>query len=317
MTGRQTRVTQGYSSLSSKHVRPEEGEDTQPSRGSSERKYFDMPELLHNLDLLCDMTEQEIIQNDRKLNYANDQIVHMKHEHERLEAIVDNEEKQYNKHKDLLDLIEEYEEKTLEDAADPLTLDDLTLFFQRLQDEFYEEYRLYELSSLGYSLALPLVKKTWQAWDCLAKPKLGFDMMKELQKMLEDASSARLERDARVFKYHCRHLLRHMLAQEIKQSIGSPRSVINFLANRYTDGLNTESMDPYHRILWEVWMPPLRAAILAGWDVRNPEPLVSFIELWTPRVPGWILANILDSQVRLVVNRNMKSNLYDSVMIND
>ena len=108
-----------------------------------------------------------------------------------------------------------------------------------------------------------------------------------------------------------------MHAQEIKQSIGSARSVINFLANRYTDGLNTESMDPYHRILWEVWMPPLRAAILAGWDVRNPEPLVSFIELWTPRVPGWILANILDSQVRLVVNRNMKINLYDSVMIND
>ena len=66
---------------------------------------------------------------------------------------------------------------------------------------------------------------------------------------------------------------------------------------RYTDGLNAEAMDPYHRILWEVWMPPLRAAVLAGWQVRNPEPLVHFIELWTPRVPGWILANILDSQV--------------------
>ena len=48
-------------------------------------------------------------------------------------------------------------------------------------------------------------------------------------------------------------------------------------------------------------MPPLRTAILAGWDVRNPEPLVSFIELWTPRTPGWILANILDSQVEFCV----------------
>ena len=192
MTGRQTKVTQGYSSLSSKHVRPtEEGEDPQPRHGSSERKYFDMPELLHNLDLLCDMTEQEIIQNDRKLNYANDQIVHMKHEHERLEAIVATEEKQYKKHTDLLDLIDLYEEKTREDAVDPLTLDDLTEFFQRLREEFYEEYRIYELSSLGYSLALPLVRRTWQTWDCLADPKLGFDMMKELQAMLEDAASAR------------------------------------------------------------------------------------------------------------------------------
>ena len=59
MTGRQAKVTQGYSSLSSKHVRPtEEGEEPQTRGGSSERKYFDMPELLHNLDLLCDMTEQ-------------------------------------------------------------------------------------------------------------------------------------------------------------------------------------------------------------------------------------------------------------------
>lgn len=192
MTGRQAKVTQGYSSLSSKHVRPtEEGEEPQTRGGSTERKYFDMPELLHNLDLLCDMTEQEIIQNDRKLTYAKDQIIHMKHEHERLEAVVSNEEKQYKKHKGLMNLIETYEEKTLDGAVDPLTLGDLTDFFQRLQDEFYEEYRMYELSSLGYSLALPLVRKTWQSWDCLAEPKLGFEMMKELQKMLEDGAGAR------------------------------------------------------------------------------------------------------------------------------
>jgi tuftelin-interacting protein 11 len=302
MTGKQTKVSQGYSSLSSKHMRPtEEGEEPQAS--SSDRKYFDMPELLHNLDLLCDMTEQEIIQNDRKLSYANDQIIHMKHEHERLDAVVLSEEKHFKSHKELLALIEEYEKKTKEDSTEPLTLDDLTLFFQRLQNEFYEEYRVYELSSLGYSLALPLVQRTWKMWDCLASPQLGFDTMKELQKMLEEPSTARYERN-KSNSYHSGQNKQASLGQGAAVSAVTVRLFYFDALRRYTDGLNAEVMDPYHRILWEVWMPPVRTAILAGWDVRKPDSLINFIELWTPRIPGWILANILDSQVNV---KNHKS----------
>lgn len=37
---------------------------------SQERKQFDMPELLHNLDLLVDMAESAVIQNDKKWVYS-------------------------------------------------------------------------------------------------------------------------------------------------------------------------------------------------------------------------------------------------------
>ena len=33
---------------------------------TEERRQFDLPELLHNLDLLVEMAESEVIQNDKK-----------------------------------------------------------------------------------------------------------------------------------------------------------------------------------------------------------------------------------------------------------
>jgi hypothetical protein len=55
-------VETGYHALSLKHNKPGEEEVIV----SQERKQFDMPELLHNLDLLVDMAESAVIQNDKK-----------------------------------------------------------------------------------------------------------------------------------------------------------------------------------------------------------------------------------------------------------
>lgn len=55
-------VETGYHALSLKHNKPDEEEIIV----SQERKQFDMPELLHNLDLLVDMAESTVIQNDKK-----------------------------------------------------------------------------------------------------------------------------------------------------------------------------------------------------------------------------------------------------------
>lgn len=55
----------GYHSISQRHDRPEEDEDIitpEPTK----KKAFAMPELIHNLNILVDMAEEEIILNDRK-----------------------------------------------------------------------------------------------------------------------------------------------------------------------------------------------------------------------------------------------------------
>ena len=64
MTGKEQRVMSGYHALSHKHDKPEEDEVIRSQ--TQEKRAFDMPELLHNLDLLVEMAEDEILQNSKK-----------------------------------------------------------------------------------------------------------------------------------------------------------------------------------------------------------------------------------------------------------
>lgn len=55
-------------------------------------------------------------------------------------------------------------------------------------------------------------------------------------------------------------------------------------------------MDPYDRLVWEVWMPKLRV-VVTTWSPRLCEPMVQLLESWCPVLPGWILENILDQLI--------------------
>ena len=56
----------GYRALTARHDKPEETSEDLYVELKPAEKVFDMPELIHNLDLLVDLAEDEIIQNDRK-----------------------------------------------------------------------------------------------------------------------------------------------------------------------------------------------------------------------------------------------------------
>ena len=57
----------GYQAISKRHDKPDEDEEYEVVRQeAADKRAFDMPELLHNLNLLVDMAEEEIIQNDRQ-----------------------------------------------------------------------------------------------------------------------------------------------------------------------------------------------------------------------------------------------------------
>ena len=59
----------GYHALSQRHDRPDsDSEEEIPvkKKQTQKTKSFDMPELLHNLDLLVSMAEEEIILNNKK-----------------------------------------------------------------------------------------------------------------------------------------------------------------------------------------------------------------------------------------------------------
>ena len=55
-------------------------------------------------------------------------------------------------------------------------------------------------------------------------------------------------------------------------------------------------MDPYDRLVWEVWMPRVRSLVL-NWSPRNCDPMVQLLEVWSPLLPGWVMENVLDQLV--------------------
>ena len=55
----------GYHTISQRHDRPDEDDEITTTPQDRET-VFSMPELMHNLNILVDMAEEDIIQNDRK-----------------------------------------------------------------------------------------------------------------------------------------------------------------------------------------------------------------------------------------------------------
>jgi len=64
MTGKEQRVLSGYHAISTKKAGSDEDDDAYNST-SSEKRAFEMPELLHNINMLIDTTEEDIITKDR------------------------------------------------------------------------------------------------------------------------------------------------------------------------------------------------------------------------------------------------------------
>eukprot|EP00116_Pleurobrachia_bachei_P001896 sb/3462158/ len=76
------------------------------------------------------------------------------------------------------------------------------------------------------------------------------------------------------------------------------------------------SMDPYHHMLWEVWMPYMRLAV-QNWNPRESGPLLAMINTWSPILPIWISNNIIYTliQPRLQTEVSQWSPTADTVPI--
>ena len=67
---------------------------------------FFLPELLHNVQLLVDRTEQDILSSDRRLRHNRDLIVNLGYEREELQKEVREEETQIDKLSEILSMID-------------------------------------------------------------------------------------------------------------------------------------------------------------------------------------------------------------------
>jgi tuftelin-interacting protein 11 len=156
MTGKEQRVMHGYESLSML------GRQKESSVSGIERKNFDLPELAFNLELLVNLTEDQILQSDRKLKHNEDMIVSLSYEEKRSRERVRAEQEQIDKIKNLLGVIDKCEQLVKEDSV---TLNDLIDIFQDLQTNYADEFLIFNLSQVAIPLLVPLLNKRMIRWS--------------------------------------------------------------------------------------------------------------------------------------------------------
>lgn len=251
MTGREQRVYYSYSQMANKHDIPDD--NTQQSEKDSKAPTFCLPELEHNLKLLVDMTEQEIIQNDRQLQYEKDMVINLTHECEKLSQVLGQEEQTIDKLGQVLEIIEDCEKRLQPESENPLTLDDCVEIFETLQEKYYEEYKIFDLPELAVAIVYPLLREYLKTWQPLKEPVFAIDVFVKWKNILDN----------------------------------------DMLPNA---GEDLSSLDPYHRMMWEVWLPVVRE-IVNDWQPRNCSPMVDFLDAWVTLIPGWILENVMDQLI--------------------
>ncbi|NP_001126744.1 tuftelin-interacting protein 11 [Pongo abelii] len=191
MTGREQKVYYSYSQISHKHNVPDDGlplQSQQLPQSGKEAKApgFALSELEHNLQLLIDLTEQEIIQNDRQLQYERDMVVNLFHELEKMTEVLDHEERVIFNLSKVLEMVEECERRMQPNCSNPLTLDECARIFETLQDKYYEEYRMSDRVDLAVAIVYPLMKEYFKEWDPLKDCTYGTEIISKWKSLLEN-----------------------------------------------------------------------------------------------------------------------------------
>ncbi|XP_050294464.1 septin-interacting protein 1 [Anthonomus grandis grandis] len=179
MTGPQQRVLSGYHALSGLKAPPgvEHFEDVVHKKCQN----FALPEIQHNLDLLVDMCEQEIIRVDRDSRHVQDKMVALKQEKVSLQDTIMQEEKLVDKLKYVLDIVDR-----LLDPSQDYSLGQIGEIFLRLSKDYPEEYSRYELAELAPGLVGPLLTSALANWNPLEQPGQYMDFFKQWQNILSE-----------------------------------------------------------------------------------------------------------------------------------
>ncbi|XP_033107854.1 tuftelin-interacting protein 11-like isoform X2 [Anneissia japonica] len=182
MTGPEQRVLDGYGQIGQQHDRPE---DTFDSLANDERA-FEMPELQHNIDLLVDMAEQQIIQNNRQLQHEQDMIVNLEHERRKISGVLEQERQQVTRLRKVMEMVERCEESCKPGSANPLSLAECEVIFKELQVNYVNEYRAFQVPQIAVTVIFPLVQKKLSFWDPIRSSELHISLFESLRGFLDN-----------------------------------------------------------------------------------------------------------------------------------
>ena len=266
MTGKEQRVLSGYHAISAQQIPDEDisSSNKEDDVFLTQKKHanFDLPELRHNIDLILDKCEEDLIVADRQLRHHRNKVEVLEREEEKLNEIVEKETNEIKKLELVLSMIEKLEASH---NCGSLDLETCKESFQVMTREYPSEYNAYEIPFIATTIVTPLIQKELCRW-----------------RPLEDGKRSSENHKGMFIEWHKMLYLGRYNDQNSSSNMRPiPKS---------------GDMDPFHVVLWEAWMPSVRAAT-AAWNTREYDKLIGFLEVWKDIIPRWMWNNILDQLI--------------------
>lgn len=181
MTGPEKRYLSGYHALGQMKITDE---DTYEPKQTTELKHFTLPELMHNLNIIVNMCEQDIIANDKRKRMADDRERTLQNEKEHLEKIVALEKKYIETLEDVEELVEK-----LVNTENPPSLDEAEKIFIEVKVNFPNEFKEFNLGDLAPGVISPLISFNIKEWEPLLEPTKHVNLIKKWANLLDYSKS--------------------------------------------------------------------------------------------------------------------------------
>ena len=288
MTGKEQRVLNSYHAIGAKKMRPEDTLDQRDNdRQKVEEVIYDLPELRHNIDLLLDQCEEELISTDRSLKYHKNRIDTLQKQEETLAVLCQREKEEIETLQDLLEQVEHMEEIN---AKGNLDLESAKAMFEKMRRNFAKDYEQLEMPYIAMTLVVPLLQKQLKNWSPLTNPHMHMDEFIQWKKLLEMPNALDKRQTNPMDPFH--NLLWDSWMPSVRLAITSwnpkqPEELINFLqiwSHVIPSWMKGNIQD-------QILLPKLQAAV-EMWDPRSDlVPIHSWLHPWLP---------YLDNQLEIV-----------------
>lgn len=67
-----------------------------------------------------------------------------------------------------------------------------------------------------------------------------------------------------------------------------------------------QSTSPYETMIYTLWLPRVRSALMNDWDVYDPNPATALVTAWKTLIPPFVFANVMDQLVVPKLSRALK-----------
>lgn len=173
----------------------------------------------------------------------------------------------------LIDTVQQLQELILNPPATEISSawEDVTVKLESLECGLHEDVRIAALQEVAVAAIHPLFKTAMQDWEPLQKPASVVAWIERVRGILG-----------------------------IKTELNSNSNEVALRDELHHSRIHSKSTSHYETMMYTLWLPPVRSAITNDWDVHEPTPLVTLIELWRPVLPPFVFSHIID---QLVVRR--------------